>query len=73
MGSAAIATRSLTRSDGVKDPGAMLAAQAREISRLSEQVRKLEEALAAQKEMTSDALDREAALLADQHERGRLQ
>lgn len=50
----------------------MLPCQAREISRLQEQVRKLEEALAAHKAMLGDALDREAALKAALDERGRL-
>lgn len=48
----------------------MLPAHAREIGRLQEQVRKLEEALSAHKVMLGDALDREAALKAEMAQRG---
>lgn len=51
----------------------MLIAQQRENDRLLARIRQLEEALAQQKTMTADALDREAVLLAEQTERGRLQ
>lgn len=51
----------------------MLIAQQRENHKLQDRIRQLEARCAELKVMLSEALDREAVLLADQNERGRLQ